>query len=85
MIRKIVSALGIGGVLGALAPAAFAQTPTPFVMDTTVNASATNLLQSLVNTVLTQIPAAIAIVGGLMVTLFGLNWLIGFARAHMHG
>jgi hypothetical protein len=58
---------------------------TPFVMDATVTASATNLLGSLVSTVFTIIPVAITIVGGLVVTLFGLRWLIGFARSQMHG
>lgn len=58
---------------------------TPFVMDATVTASATNLLDSLVGTVFTIIPVAITIVGGLVVTLFGLRWLIGFARSQMHG
>lgn len=58
---------------------------TPFVMDATVQASATNLLESLVAQVFTIIPVAIAIVGGLVVTLYGLRWLIGFARSQMHG
>ena len=66
------------------AGSAFAQTPA-YTMDTTVQASATDLLSSLVSTVLTIIPVAIAIVGGLVVTLFGLRWLIGFARSNMHG
>lgn len=61
-----------------------AATPA-YVMDSTVQASVTDLLNSLVQTVFTIIPVAIGIVGGLVITLFGIRWLISFARSHMHG
>jgi len=77
-----VSAVGVTLVAGA--SKAFAQTPA-YTMDATVQSSATDLLGSLVSTVFTIIPVAIGIVGGLVVTLFGLRWLIGFARSQMHG
>jgi hypothetical protein len=41
------------------------------------------LLQSMVSVVISIIPIAIAIVGGLVVTLFGLRWLIGNVRKMM--
>lgn len=68
----------------ASAGAAFAQTPA-YTMNTTVQTSVTDLLESMVSTIFSVIPAAIAIVGTLVVTLFGIRWLIGFARGHMHG
>lgn len=74
----------VGVALFSLAPKAFAQTPV-YTMDATVQGAATDLLESLVATVFTIIPIAIAIVGGLMVTLYGLRWLVGFARGQMHG
>jgi len=50
----------------------------------TMNSGAVNatsdLLASLVAVVFTIIPIAIAIVGGLVVTLFGLRWLIRYVR-----
>ncbi len=67
----------------ASATPAFAQ--ATYSMDATVQASATDLLESLVAVVYTIIPVAIGIVGGLVVTLYGLRWLIGFARKNMHG
>jgi hypothetical protein len=73
----------VGGVV-ASAVAVFAQTPA-YTMDSAVQTSATGLLESLVATVFTIIPVAITIVGGLVVTLFGLRWLIGFTRGQMHG
>jgi hypothetical protein len=81
------TALKYGAMAGAflaLAGKAFAQTPA-YTMDSTVQSSATDLLSSLVSTVFTIIPVAIGLVGGLVVTLFGLRWLIGFARSQMHG
>jgi hypothetical protein len=72
------------GLFFAAATSAFAQTPV-YTMDSTVQSSATDLLTSLVQTVFTIIPVAIGIVGGLVATLFGLRWLIGFARSNMHG
>jgi hypothetical protein len=75
--------LPVVGFFG-LATKAMAQTPA-YTMDATVQGAATDLLGSLVQTVFTIIPVAIAIVGGLVVTLFGLRWLIGFARGQMHG
>jgi undecaprenyl pyrophosphate phosphatase UppP len=61
-----------------------AATPA-YVMDTTVTSSVTDLLSSMVQTIFTIIPVAIGLVGALVVTLFGIRWLIGFARGHMHG
>ena len=68
----------------AFAPHALAVTPT-YTMDSTVTASVTDLLQSLVQTVFTIIPTALGIVGTLMITLFGIRWLIGLVRGNMHG
>ena len=56
-----------------------------YTMDGQVLGAGTGLLESLIASVLTIIPLAIAIVGGLVVTLFGLRWLIRFARSNMHG
>jgi hypothetical protein len=56
-----------------------------YVMDTAVQSSVTDLLSSLVQTVFTIIPVAIGIVGTLVVTLFGIRWLVGWVRGHMHG
>ena len=50
-----------------------------------VASSAGGLLGSLVSVVFTSIPVAIGIVGGLVVTKFGIGCLIGFARSHIHG
>lgn len=63
---------------------AFAQTPA-YTMDDTVKTSVTDLLGSLVTTYFGIIPVALAIVGGLMVTLFGIGKLIGWVRGNMHG
>lgn len=81
-LKKI--AIAIGGFLAAALPA-FAQTPTVYAMNATVQASVTDLLSSLVQTVFSVIPVAIGIVGALVATLFGIRWLIGFARSNMHG
>jgi hypothetical protein len=87
-IKEVCQTVGkyaaVAGAFLASAGVAFAQTPA-YTMDSTVQTAATDLLGSLVATVFTIIPAAIAIVGGLVVTLFGLRWLIGFARSQMHG
>lgn len=77
-------AIALGSFLAVTAGKAFAQTPA-YTMDSTVQTSVTDLLSSLVSTVFTIIPIAIGLVGGLMVTLYGIRWLIGFARSHMHG
>jgi hypothetical protein len=80
-----IATIGAGiSAFAMSAVSAFAQTPA-YTMDSTVQASATDLLQSLVSTVFTIIPVAITIVGGLVVTLFGLRWLVGFTRGQMHG
>jgi hypothetical protein len=60
-------------------------TSPAYTMDTTVTTSVTDLLSSMVSTIFSVIPQAITIVGALVVTLFGIRWLIGFARGHMHG
>jgi hypothetical protein len=84
-LQKVTLGIALSaGVLMLVAPAAFAQTPA-YTMNSTVQSSVTDLLQSMVATVFTIIPVAIGIVGTLVVTLFGLRWLIGFARSHMHG
>ena len=82
--KNVLTAVGAVGAFLALAGPAFAQTPA-YTMDSTVQTSVTDLLSSMVSTVFTIIPLAITIVGGLVVTLFGIRWLIGFARSHMHG
>jgi len=88
MIQNIKEkAMQVGAIVGSLlafAPKAFAQTPA-YTMNSTVQTSATDLLSSLVSVVFTIIPVAIGLVGTLVVTLFGLRWLIGFARSNMHG
>ena len=71
------------GFLG-LAGAAFAQTPV-YEMNPQVQSAATDLLTSLTAQIFTIIPVAIGLVGGVVVTLFGLRWLIGFVRSNMHG
>lgn len=63
---------------------AFAQTPA-YTMDATVKTSVTDLLSSLISTYFGIIPVALALVGGLMVTLFGIGKLIGWVRGNMHG
>jgi uncharacterized membrane protein len=68
----------------ALAVPAFAQTPA-YQMNSGVQTAATDLLTSLTSQIFTIIPVAIGIVGGVVVTLFGLRWLIGFVRSNMHG
>jgi hypothetical protein len=68
----------------ALVPKAFAQTPA-YTMNTTVTSSVTDLLSSMVSTIFSILPTAIGIVGALTVTLFGIKWLVGFARGNMHG
>jgi len=62
----------------------FAQTPA-YEMNAEVQGAATDLLTSLTSQIFTIIPVAIGIVGGVVVTLFGLRWLIGFVRSNMHG
>jgi hypothetical protein len=57
-------------------------TTPKYVMSASTSASVTGLLGSLVSVVLRIIPIAIAIVGGLVVTLFGLRKLIYFVRYH---
>jgi|WetSurSiteA1Bulk_404760.scaffolds.fasta_scaffold24165_5 hypothetical protein len=73
-------------VAGFLASAgmAFAQTPA-YTMDSGVQTAATDLLTSLTAQIFSIIPVAIGLVGGVVVTLFGLRWLIGFVRSNMHG
>jgi len=61
-----------------------AATPA-YTMDSGVQVAATGLLESLVAQIFTIIPIAIGIVGTVVVTLFGLRWLIGFVRGNMHG
>jgi hypothetical protein len=56
-----------------------------YTMDSGVQVAATGLLESLVQQIFTIIPIAIGIVGTVVVTLFGLRWLIGFVRGNMHG
>jgi hypothetical protein len=80
----INSAIAGVGVTVASMGHAFAQTPA-YTMDSTVQTSVTDLLESLVATVFSVLPIAIGIVGALVVTLFGVRWLIGFARSNMHG
>ena len=82
--QNILKVAGVATAFFGLATKAFAQTPA-YTMDTTVQTSVTDLLSSMVSTVFTIIPLAITIVGGLVVTLFGIRWLVGFARSHMHG
>lgn len=84
MMKKLATIAGSVGAFLALAPQAFAQTPA-YTMDSTVSSSVTDLLSSMVSTVFSVIPTAIGLIGGLVVTLFGIRWLIGFARGHMHG
>lgn len=78
------AAVGAGLAVAPFLSAVHAQTPA-YSMDSGVQASATDLLTSLTSQVFTIIPVAIGIVGGVVVTLFGLRWLIGFARSNMHG
>lgn len=73
-------ALGFLGIAGK----AFAQTPA-YTMNPAVQTAATDLLTSLTSQIFTIIPVAIGLVGGVVVTLFGLRWLIGFVRSNMHG
>ena len=80
-IRKY-GALALGFL--ATAGSAFAQTPA-YQMNAGVQGAATDLLTSLTAQIFTIIPVAIGIVGGVVVTLFGLRWLIGFVRSNMHG
>lgn len=81
---KLAQVSAVVGVVLAAAPHALAVTPT-YTMDATVTASVTDLLQSLVQTVFSIIPTALGIVGTLMITLFGIRWLIGLVRGNMHG
>jgi len=67
-----------------LAGSVFAQTPA-YEMNAEVQGAATDLLTSLTSQIFTIIPVAIGLVGGVVVTLFGLRWLIGFVRSNMHG
>ena len=80
-MRKIVSAV-VSFFTGA--SAVMAQTPA-YEMDAGVQSAATGLLTSLTSQIFTIIPVAIGLVGGVVVTLFGLRWLIGFVRSNMHG
>lgn len=73
----------VAGFLG-VAGKAFAQTPA-YTMNSGVQTAATELLTSLTSQIYTIIPVAIGLVGGVVVTLFGLRWLIGFVRGNMHG
>jgi len=68
----------------SIAPVAFAQTPA-YTMNADVQTAATGLLTSLTAQIYSIIPVAIGLVGGVVVTLFGLRWLIGFVRSNMHG
>jgi hypothetical protein len=70
--------------LHLLSSPVYAATAT-YTMDSGVQVAATDLLQSLVAQIFTIIPIAIGIVGTVVVTLFGLRWLIGFVRGNMHG
>jgi hypothetical protein len=79
MIKKVSILVGL---FGALAPLAHA---TSYTMEATVASSVTDLLSSYVSTIFSVIPTAIGIIGTLAVTLFGIRWLVGFARGHMHG
>ena len=81
---KGVQASALIGTIMAIAPKAMAQTPI-YTMDSTVSASVQDLLASLVETVFSVIPIALGLVGALVATLFGIRWLIGFARGNMHG
>ncbi len=74
---------GVTLFLGSVGQA-FAQTPA-YTMDATVKTSVTDLLSSLISTYFGIIPVALALVGGLMVTLFGIGKLIGWVRGNMHG
>jgi hypothetical protein len=79
ILKKI--AIAVGSFL-AFAPKAFAAS---YTMDASVSTSVQDLLTSMVSTIFTIIPLAIGIVGTLVVTLFGIRWLFGFVRGHMHG
>lgn len=67
-------------------------TPTPtgsvlgaaYGMDAGVESAATGVLSSQVAAIFHVILVGIGIIGAVMVTLFGLKWLIGFVRSHMH-
>lgn len=79
---RLIGSSVVGFLTGA--SMAFAQTPA-YTMDADVQTAATDLLSSLTAQIFTIIPVAIGLVGSVVVTLFGLRWLIGFARSHMHG
>jgi len=81
---KGVQVAALTGTLLSMATLAHAQTPI-YTMDATVSSSVQDLLASLVQTVFDNIPIALGLVGGLVATLFGIRWLIGFARGNMHG
>ena len=88
MIEKIKENAVKYGALAAtffgLVGQVHAQTPA-YTMNAAVQSSATDLLTSLTSQIFTIIPVAIGIVGSVVVTLFGLRWLIGFVRGNMHG
>jgi hypothetical protein len=81
--ENVGKALVVASFFGA-AVAAHAQTPA-YTMNTAVQTSVTDLLSSLISTYFGIIPVALALVGGLMVTLFGIGKLIGWVRGNMHG
>jgi len=78
-----VSAVGI--VALGLVGKAFAQTPI-YEMDTAVSSAAQDLVASMTSTYLAVILLVIAAVGGLVVTIFGINKFWGWARGKfLHG
>ena len=58
---------------------------TPYAMNSGIQASATGLLDSMVGQLFRVIIIGVGIVGGVIVTLFGLRWLIRFVRGNLHG
>lgn len=56
-----------------------------YTMDSGIQSSASSLLGSLVSQLFSVIVIGVGIVGGVMVTLFGLRWLIRFVRGNLHG
>ena len=63
----------------------FTLDPAPYKMSGNIQASASGLLGSMVGQLFRVIIIGVGIVGGVIVTLFGLRWLIRFVRGNLHG
>lgn len=79
-MKKLVGILGgVGGAL-LLAGGAFAQTPSPYAVDSASQTAVTDLIGGLVNGLLSVIPTALVAAAPFLVTIVAIFFLWKVAR-----